>query len=70
MIKNNGVHHFRKYAGSYHFVPGDLRDHASIADMCGAINNIYPDGIDILINNAGEMFWDFKIKNIFLEENK
>ena len=44
---------FRSYSGKYHFVAGDLRHPAAIEDLCKAITDIYPKGIDILINNAG-----------------
>ncbi|KAL3846806.1 hypothetical protein ACJMK2_017762 [Sinanodonta woodiana] len=41
------------YSVKVNFVPGDLRDPNSIRQLCEKVTELYPDGIDILLNNAG-----------------
>ncbi|KAL3846805.1 hypothetical protein ACJMK2_017761 [Sinanodonta woodiana] len=41
------------YSVKVNFVPGDLRDPNSIRQLCERVTELYPDGIDILLNNAG-----------------
>ncbi|KAK3605587.1 hypothetical protein CHS0354_005894 [Potamilus streckersoni] len=41
------------YSVKVNFVPGDLRDPSSIRQLCEKVTELYPEGIDILLNNAG-----------------
>ncbi|KAK6187401.1 hypothetical protein SNE40_005439 [Patella caerulea] len=42
-----------KYNGRYEFVEGDLRKEDRIINLCEKVLQLFPDGVDILINNAG-----------------
>ena len=59
----------RTYGGKYHFVSGDLRNQTAIEDTCKEITNLYPEGIDILINNAGTCFQAASRKHIVFQYN-
>ncbi|BFZ00206.1 hypothetical protein BsWGS_03245 [Bradybaena similaris] len=42
-----------QYKAAFHFVHGNLLETESTERLCTQVQAIYPDGIDILINNAG-----------------
>lgn len=42
------------YSVNVDYVPGDLSKIEDIEKLCEEVFRIHPDGIDILINNAGE----------------
>ncbi|KAJ8310303.1 hypothetical protein KUTeg_012168 [Tegillarca granosa] len=41
-----------KYKGRTEFIDCDLKSVASIGEFCNKVSALYPDGIDILVNNA------------------
>jgi short-subunit dehydrogenase len=41
------------YSVNVDYVPGDLSKVDEIGKLCEEVFRIYPDGVDILINNAG-----------------
>ncbi|KAK6167298.1 hypothetical protein SNE40_021363 [Patella caerulea] len=42
-----------KYKGRYEYVEGDLRKEDCVISLCDKVLQLFPDGVDILINNAG-----------------
>ena len=47
---------FSRYKVQCRYVGGDFTKEAEIEKMCDDILKLYPDGIDILMNNAGTVF--------------
>ncbi len=43
-----------KYAVQVDYIPVDLKKTSQLYAFYSQVNQLYPDGIDILINNAGE----------------
>ncbi|XP_064615072.1 D-beta-hydroxybutyrate dehydrogenase-like [Liolophura sinensis] len=47
---------FKTLPGKATFVPVNLRDVNSIQAFCEEVDKLYPNGIDVLVNNAGAIF--------------
>lgn len=61
------IFYFRKYKSSVNFIPCNLTNQQEIETFCDRVTIVYPEGVDILINNAGRIYNSLYVSIICFE---